>query len=83
MIAIKNTSDGEVISKEVVEVLQDVVRNSSNLHPLVVSRAAFYLLHVLRANYVSYPCCDVQVMLTYSGSIFHTCAGHSPHHLES
>ena len=53
VIAIKNTSGREVISKEVVEVLQGVVRNSNSLHPLVVSRAAFYLLHVLHANYVS------------------------------
>ena len=53
MIAIDNTSNGDAISKDVVEVLQDVVRSSSALHPLLVSRAAFYLLHVLHANYVS------------------------------
>ena len=52
MIAIKNTTS-DTIGKSVVEVLQDVIRSSGTLHPLVVSRAAFYLLHVLYANYVS------------------------------
>lgn len=53
MIAIKNKAIGEAVSKDVVEVLQDVVRSSNSLHPLIVSRAAFCLLHVLNANYVS------------------------------
>ena len=53
MIAIANTDSGEFVSKDVAEVLQDVVRSSNSLHPLVASRAAFYLLHVLHANYVS------------------------------
>jgi golgi-specific brefeldin A-resistance guanine nucleotide exchange factor 1 len=51
MIAIKNTDHGGAVSKDVVEALQDVIRSSNGMHPLVVSRAAFYLLHVLNANY--------------------------------
>ena len=51
MIAIENKDHGGVVSKDVVEVLQDVIRSSNGNHPLVVSRAAFYLLHVLNANY--------------------------------
>lgn len=51
MIVIKNKDHGGAVSKDVVEVLQDVIRSSNGIHPLIVSRAAFYLLHVLNANY--------------------------------
>lgn len=33
--------------------LQNIVRDAKNLHPLVVSRAVYYFLNLLRRSYVS------------------------------
>lgn len=53
MLAIKNKDTSSSIGKDVAEVLQDVVRNYNSTHPLIVSRAAFYLLNLLSASHVS------------------------------
>lgn len=34
--------------------LQNIVRNAKNLHPLVISRAVYYFLNLLRRSYVSF-----------------------------
>jgi len=53
MLAIKDEGSSATIGKEVAEALQNVVRSSANSHPLIVSRAVFYLLHLLNASHVS------------------------------
>ena len=48
--------DAETISRlgeEVADALQSVVRDATHMHPLIVSRASFYLLSFLRASHVS------------------------------
>jgi brefeldin A-resistance guanine nucleotide exchange factor 1 len=53
MLAIKDERSSATIGREVAEALQNVVRGSANSHPLIVSRAVFYLLHLLNASHVS------------------------------
>lgn len=50
------TRDNETINAfgaDVAEALQNVIRNSSSWHYVMVSRTIFYLLHLLHASYVS------------------------------
>lgn len=49
------TRDKETINAfgaDVAEALQNVIRNASSWHPLMVSRTVFYILHLLHASYV-------------------------------
>jgi brefeldin A-resistance guanine nucleotide exchange factor 1 len=52
-LATRDEATVAAVGKDVVEALQTIVRNSSNSHPLVVSRAVYYLLHLLSASHVS------------------------------
>lgn len=52
IIVIQNHESAVSVGKEVVEALQDVIRNANTFHPLIVSRATLYLLHILRASHV-------------------------------
>jgi brefeldin A-resistance guanine nucleotide exchange factor 1 len=51
MLAIRDESCAQAVGKDVAEALQDVVRGASHLHPVIVSRAIFYLLNLLNASY--------------------------------
>ena len=53
MLAIKDEDSTATIGKDVAEALQNVVRGSANSHPLIISRAIFYLLHLLNVSHVS------------------------------
>ena len=52
VLAIRDEESSCAIGQDVVEALQNIVRNATNNHSLVVSRAAFYLLHLLNASHV-------------------------------
>ena len=54
MQVIKNKDGASAVGKDVVEALQNILRNSNSYHPLIVSRTAFYLLHILNANHVGF-----------------------------
>lgn len=59
------TRDNETINEfgaDVAVALQNVIRNPSSWHPLMVSRTIYYLLHLLHASYVSisYVICRVE-----------------------
>ena len=53
LATIVSTRDGESVAsmgQPVAEVLQNVVRDSGNIHPLALSRTAYYLLFMLEAS---------------------------------
>lgn len=52
MLAIRDEKSAQLVGKDVAEVLQNVVRGAAHQHALVVSRAVFCLLNLLRASYV-------------------------------
>ena len=53
MLATRDDTSIAAVGKDVAEALQNVVRDATNVHPLIVSRAIFYLLHLLHASHVS------------------------------
>ena len=53
IIAMRNDESITAVGPDVAEALQSVVRDAANVHPLIVSRAVFYLLHLLNASQVS------------------------------
>ena len=69
MLAIKDENSTAAVGKDVTEALQNFVRGSANTHPLVVSRAVFYLLHLLSASHVSRPTQASVALLTLHRSI--------------
>ena len=51
VLALQSTSTLEEAGERLTAALQNVVRDSSRSHPLVVSRAVFYLLALLKSSY--------------------------------
>jgi brefeldin A-resistance guanine nucleotide exchange factor 1 len=52
MLALRDEETIEKLGAEVSEALQNVVRNSTSYHPIVVGRVVFYLMSLLHASYV-------------------------------
>ena len=57
IIAMRDEETIELIGQAVADVLQNVLRDASNVHPLVISRAVFYLLHLLHRSQVNTKLC--------------------------
>ena len=55
ILALKDSDTIELVGKSVVEALQIILRNSGRFHTVLVSRAVYYQLNVLKASYVSKP----------------------------
>lgn len=55
IIATCNSDSVALMGSAVADALQNVVRDATNVHPLVLSRAIFYLLTLLHASRVRIP----------------------------
>lgn len=53
IIAMRDEETIELIGQAVADALQNVVRDASNVHPVVISRVVFYLLHLLNRSQVN------------------------------
>lgn len=53
VLALRDTESTLAFGKDVAEALQNVIRNGSSYHSVVISRTLFYLLQLLYASYVS------------------------------
>lgn len=53
VLAMRDKGTMEAVGEEVTVALQTVVRDSANLHPVVVSRAVYYLLSLLQVGFES------------------------------
>jgi brefeldin A-resistance guanine nucleotide exchange factor 1 len=51
-LALKSEAAVEAFGKQVFDVLQGILRDSSQWHAITVSRATFYSLSILRSSYV-------------------------------
>ena len=74
IIAMRNDESIAAVGQDVAEALQSVVRDAANVHPLIVSRAVFYLLHLLHASQVSNPYLAKPHYLSLSGPLVHSSA---------
>ena len=52
VLALRDETTVKLIGKRVVESLQAVLRDAANYHPILLSRATFYLFKLLQASYV-------------------------------
>ena len=57
IVAMRDEETIELIGQAVADALQNVLRDASNVHPLVISRVVFYLLHLLNRSQVSTKLC--------------------------
>lgn len=57
IIAMRDEATIELIGQVVADALQNVVRDASNVHPLIISRVVFYLLHLLNRSQVNTELC--------------------------
>jgi len=53
IIVLRDQETIRILGKDVVEALHNVIRNATSSHPVVVSRAVFYLLNILCVSHVS------------------------------
>lgn len=54
VLAMRNAESIATVGQAVADVLYTVVRDATNVHPLLLSRAVYYLLHLLNASQVSF-----------------------------
>lgn len=54
IIALRDSDTIAAVGESVADALQNIVRDASNTHSLIVSRAVFYLLHLLNASQVEF-----------------------------
>ena len=53
VLAMRDAESIATMGQAVADALHTVVRDAANVHPLVLSRAVYYLLHLLNASQVS------------------------------
>jgi len=53
VLALRDNETVMALGADVAEALQNVMRNATSYHSILISRTMFYLLHLLHASYVS------------------------------
>lgn len=82
-LALRDDETVKELGGDVVEALQNVVRDATGYHPIMISRSIFYLLNLLHASYVSFTCViEFIELLTFVGSLFPPCASCTPYHIK-
>jgi len=81
VLALKDSETIEVLGADVAEALQNVMRNATSYHSIMISRTMFYLLHLLHASYVSFIMLfNGRLLLTIVGTLIPprpSCASHN------
>lgn len=54
VLALRDESSVEAITKRVVGAIQSILRNAAHYHPILIERATFYLFTLLQASYVCF-----------------------------
>lgn len=62
LLSLRDDETMQAIGENVAGSLRDIVRDSQNFHPLVISRVVSYLLSLLRVGYVSISICTLRVL---------------------
>lgn len=52
ILATRDTESITAVGEMVADALHTIVRNATKVHPVVLSRAVYYLLHILNASQV-------------------------------
>ena len=65
ILALRDQSTISAVGEAVVDAHQSVVRNTANVHSLVISRTVLYLLHLLNASQVAHcDCTGLRMLIT-------------------
>jgi len=73
ILAMRDNDSASAVGEAVADALQNVIRNSANVHPLVVSRAVLYLLHLLKASQVGMtPLSNAFLLIISAGILVHS-----------
>lgn len=54
VLALRDDETIAMLGGDVAEALLDVLRNAQGYHHIMISRTAYYVLHILHASYVSW-----------------------------
>lgn len=85
VLAMRDVESIAAVGQNVADALHTVVRSATNIHPLVSSRAVYYLLHMMNASQVLpsqsvvTPCAHLR---DTPGPLFRSCAGSAAYHLK-
>ena len=85
VLAMRDAESIAALGQAVADALHTVVRDAAKVHPLVLSRAVYYLLHLLNASQVrlSNCLCFVKIYwLTCIGALLYPCTGHTSHNIK-
>lgn len=84
IIALRDSDTIAAVGESVADALQNVVRDASNIHSLIVSRAVFYLLHLLNASQVGnhHTASELRNTEFIVGSFIRPRSSHPSHNLE-
>lgn len=84
IIALRDSDTVAAVGESVADALQNVVRDASNIHSLIVSRAVFYLLHLLNASQVGihHTASELRNTKLIIGSFIRTRSSYSSYNLE-
>lgn len=69
-LAIRDEEAVETMGKQVFDVMQGILRDSSQWHAITVSRVVFYALSILKASYVSLSSFCLSLKLTFQDHDF-------------
>lgn len=53
ILALRDENTIEALGKQVVEAMQEILRDVARYHPVLIERATYYLFNLLKASYVS------------------------------
>ena len=69
ILAMRDDEAVSMVGEAVADALQTTIRNFANTHPLIVSRAVFYLLHLLKASRVSMTLFSTSLLMIFVGTL--------------
>ena len=72
ILAMRDENSVSSVGAAVADALQNVIRNFANIHPLIISRAVFYLLQLLNVSQVSMiSFSTIFVLMTIPGTLIY------------
>ena len=82
VLTLRDSDTVSSVGGDVAEALQNVMRNASSYHHIIISRTIFYLLHVLQSSYVGIIWFYLKQVLTHLGTIFLARSGCAPYYIK-
>jgi len=82
VLALRDDESMKALGQDIAGALQNILRDGSNYHQTMVSRAVFYTLNLLRASYVSRRPPFPEINLTHLGALVSKSTGCITYNIE-